>query len=290
MMIRRFTALVLCLVCMAAFGFSAFAEEEAIPPSDAYEEFLNGERTVEVLTPEDNYVLPERGTYTLDELVDCLVENFSEYGMASSYDVQYAIFGEEGIDLLALSIVDSEYDAYNWIGILSYTDDRLVMYYDAYFGYRSFLNIYNDGYIYAGGSDGAGASSAKYLRVLEDGTTETVRIIADLYSSWCEGAVYYVHLLDDSADRNALPRLTDQSVLEMEFVEIPGQGIYFTVDGYSQQAAVRKEEESFIEALIGLGAEQVTAEEMAELLDFVPDEDEMIYWWGWDTVDAKNQE
>ena len=285
----------MCILCLAAALilaggiFSARAEESA--RKEAYQEFLDGKLTVEVMPVTDGPVILEPGFYTYRELLDSLTKNYGEYGMATSYTVRYAVFtprdGQEGEELLALLLDDAEYEEQSWIGYIVWQDDQLNMHYNATFGYRSFLEPYANGYIMSGGSDGAGASISDCSLAAPDGTVSKVYDSAHLFSSWCDDAVYYMNLNDGSMDYDAMPHLTDQSNLEMVIASFADGSVRFTATGYSKNKSVKKQEQSFVAALEKMGAAEISAEEMTQLMDVGLTDELRMPWTDLEVIPAR---
>ena len=254
--------------------------EEAIPRSDAYDMFLAGEMDVEVIWNDDDYHGPEAGTYSYDSLVDAIMgEN------PGSFDVKYAIFTpdscSEGEDVLALYMENHDPSFYSWIGCIAYYDGKLQMRYSDTFGYRSFLDMYYDGYVTFGGSGGAGAHYLNCDMIMSDSAAYSVYRSAVLDSSWCDEASYY---LDPDMAYEDRPHLTPESQLHMTVVDNMGMYIKISVSGWSSNTAIKAEEEAFVAALEELGAKIVDESETVFENEVHIDENHAMTWIDKETV------
>ncbi len=259
---------------------TSYSEEEAIPRSDAYDMFLAGEMDVEVIWNDDDYHSPEAGTYSYDSLVDAIMgEN------PGSYDVKYAIFTpdscSEGEDVLALYMENHDPSFYSWIGCIAYSDGKLQMRYSDTFGYRSFLDMYYDGYVTFGGSGGAGAHYLNCDMIMSDSAAYPVYRSAVLDSSWCDEASYY---LDPDMAYEDRPHLTSESQLHMTVVDNMGMYIKISVSGWSSNTAIKAEEEAFVAALEELGAKIVDESETVFENEVHIDEAHAMTWIDKETV------
>ncbi len=253
-------------------------EEEAIPRSDAYEMFLAGELEVNVLyDPGDVYSegrRPRLGTYTYDELVEELKEVFY-----TDFDVNYALFtpdtGKEGDDVMALYLESEAAAGDNWMGFIAYVDGELVMNYNEFFGYRSFLELYWDGKVMSGGSGGAGASYNFLSQVYPDASVKTVFKEAYFYSTWCNEVAYIIN--PDIAYED-VPVLADGSNIEMDVVYDDDGNVQFSVTAWSDNKATKAEEEAFVQALVDMGAVQTDVDTIAALTETGIDESKTMNW------------
>lgn len=247
-----------------------------MPRSDAYEMFLAGEMDVNVIAdPEDiysEYMVPAEGTYSYDELIDAILT-----GYPGKYDVKHTMFtpdtSEEGDDILVLYLENHDPSFYSWIGFMAYDKDGLNMRYCTTFGYRSFFDLYYDGYVLTGGSNGAGAQDFNCHVVLPDSSLRTMFKSSHLYSSWCGNITY---TLDPDMDYEIRPTLTMDSGLEMNVLYFGDSDVRFTASGFSNNKSVKAEEERFIQQIIDMGAVQIDADEYASLTDVDIDESRLI--------------
>ncbi len=264
-------------------------EEEAIPRSDAYEMFMNGEMEVNVLyDPGDEYSdgrCPQPGTYTYEELIDALKETFY-----ADFDVNYAYFtpetGEEGDDVMALYLEAEAAAGYNWMGFIAYEDGKLVMNYNEYFGYRSFFDLYWDGKVISGGSGGAGASYNFLSQVYPDASVKTVFKEAYFYSTWCSEVAYIIN--PDIAYED-VPVLVDGSNIEMDVVYDDNGNVKFSVTGWSDNKATKAEEEAFVQALTDMGAVQTDVDTISALTETGIDESRTMTWNKIETVEVESE-
>ncbi len=251
-------------------------KELDMPRSDAYEMFLAGEMDVTVWEdpndPYAQYMIPAKGTYSYDELIDAILGEYP-----GEYDVKYTMFtpdlGEEGDDVFVLYLENHDPSFYSWIGFIAYDTDGLNMRYCKEFGYRSFFDLYYDGYVLTGGSNGAGAQDFNCHCVLPDSSLRTLFKSSHLYSSWCGDITW---TLDPDMDYELRPTLTYDSGLEMKVLYFGDNDVRFTVSGYSDNKAVKTEEERFIQAIKDMGAVEIDADEYDSLTNVDIDESKLI--------------
>ena len=252
-------------------------EIEAIPRSDAYEQFLAGEMEVNVLyEPEDDYEgrRPRTGTYTYEELIEELKEEFYQ-----DFEVKYGLFtpdtGEEGDDVMALYLENSDGSFSSWMGFIAYVDGELVMKYNEYFGYRTYFDLYWDGRILSGGSGGAGALYNQLSYVYPDSSVQSVFKEAYLYSTWCSDVAY---ILDPDVAFEDVPVLNDASEIQMDVVYDDDGNVKFSVIGWSDNKAVKADEETFVQALEAMGAVQTDSDTIEALTETGVDESKTMTW------------
>ena len=253
-------------------------EDEGLdmPRSDAYEMFLAGEMDVNVIAdPNDEYseyMVPAAGTYSYDELINAVAE-----ASPGTYDVKYTMFtpgtGKEGDDILVLYMENHDPSFYSWIGLASYGSDGLNMRYCLQFGYRSFFDLYNDGYVLYGGSSGAGSQMMDCYTVLPDSSLESVYRSSHLYSTWCGDITW---TLDPDMDYELRPTLPYESGLEMRVVYLNDGDVRFSATGFSDNKSVKAEEERFIKQITEMGAVQVAPEDIDSLIGVEIDEGKLI--------------
>ena len=253
-------------------------EDEGLdmPRSDAYEMFLAGEMEVNVIAdpndPYSEYMTPAEGTYSYDELIEAILSSYP-----GKYDVKHTMFtpdtGEEGDDVFVLYLENHDPSFYSWIGFMAYDTNGLNMRYCTEFGYRSFFDLYYDGYVLTGGSNGAGAQDFNCHAVLPDSSLRTMFKSSHLYSSWCGNITY---TLDPEMDYEIRPTLTMDSNLEMNVLYFGDGDVRFTVSGYSDNKSIKAEEERFVQQIIDMGAVQIDADEYESLTGVDIDESKLI--------------
>ena len=265
-------------------------KELDMPRSDAYEMFLAGEMDVTVYEdpndPYAEYMIPAKGTYSYDELIDAILGEYP-----GKYDVKYTTFtpelGEEGDDVFVLYLENHDPSFYSWIGFMAYDSDGLNMRFCKEFGYRSFFDLYYDGYVLTGGSNGAGAQDFNCHVVLPDSSLRTMFKSSHLYSSWCGDITW---TLDPDMDYELRPTLTYDSGLEMKVLYFGDDDVRFTVSGYSDNKAVKAEEERFIQAIKDMGAVEIDADEYDSLTKVDIDESKLINLTALKTYDTVEKE
>ena len=265
-------------------------KELDMPRSDAYEMFLAGEMDVTVWEdpndPYSEYMIPAKGTYSYDELIDAILGEYP-----GKYDVKYTMFtpelGEEGDDIFVLYLENHDPSFYSWIGFIAYDTDGLNMRYCKEFGYRSFFDLYHDGYVLTGGSNGAGAQDFNCHIVLPDSSLRTLFKSSHLYSSWCGDITYQ---LDPDMDYELRPTLTYDSNLEMSVLYYDNGDVRFTVSGYSDNKAIKAAEENFVNAVKDMGAKEIDQDEYDSLTDVDVDESRHIDLSGLKTYDTVEKE
>ncbi|MBP5763272.1 MAG: hypothetical protein J6W48_09895 [Lachnospiraceae bacterium] len=265
-------------------------KELDMPRSDAYEMFLAGEMDVNVLEdpndPYAEYMIPAKGTYSYDELIDAILGEYP-----GKYDVKYTMFtpalGEEGDDVFVLYLENHDPSFYSWIGFIAYDTDGLNMRYCKEFGYRSFFDLYYDGYVLTGGSNGAGAQDFNCHCVLPDSSLRTLFKSSHLYSSWCGDITW---TLDPDMDYELRPTLTYDSGLEMKVLYFGDDDVRFTVTGYSDNKSVKAEEERFIQAIREMGAVEIDEDEYDSLTSVDIDESKLINLSNLSTYDTVEKE
>ena len=251
-------------------------EELDMPRSDAYEMFLAGEMDVTVLEdpndPYAQYMIPAKGTYSYDELIEAILGEYP-----GKYDVKYTMFtpqlGEEGDDVFVLYLENHDPSFYSWIGFIAYDTDGLNMRFCQEFGYRSFFDLYYDGYVLTGGSNGAGAQDFNCHVVLPDSSLRTLFKSSHLYSTWCGDVTYQ---LDPDMDYELRPTLTMDSKLEMNVLYYGDGDVRFTVSSYSDNKSIKAEEERFIQAIKDMGAVEIDRDEYDSLTSTDIDESKII--------------
>lgn len=251
-------------------------KELDMPRSDAYEMFLAGEMDVTVLEdpndPYAQYMIPAKGTYSYDELIDAILGEYP-----GKYDVKYTMFtpqlGEEGDDVFVLYLENHDPSFYSWIGFIAYDTDGLNMRFCQEFGYRSFFDLYYDGYVLTGGSNGAGAQDFNCHVVLPDSSLRTLFKSSHLYSTWCGDVTYQ---LDPDMDYELRPTLTMDSKLEMNVLYYGDGDVRFTVASYSDNKSIKAEEERFIQAIKDMGAVEIDRDEYDSLTSTDIDESKII--------------
>ena len=252
-------------------------QTESMPRSDAYEKFLAGEMSVEVIAdPADqyaDYMTPAAGTYTYDELKDAVLNDYP-----GDYDVKYAMFqpasGSEGDDILVLYFENQDPSFYNWIGFAAYDNGQLSMKYTTTFGYRSFFDLYYDGYILCGGSGGAGAQYLDCMQIAPDSSAGYIYKSAHLYATWCDEISYW---LDEDMNYNDRPHLTDESALQIQLYKT-GDDVMIEATSWSDNKAVKEQEEAFVSRLEDLGAMVVSGDVFEDIADVPVDENKTITW------------
>ena len=262
----------------------------AMPRSDAYDMFLAGEMDVTVINESrDDYACPKSGTYSYQELRDTVAQGLT-YGNGGKLAVKYALFtpdsGEEGDDILALYVENSDPSFMNWIGFIGYNNGKLEMTYFNEFGYRSFLDLYYSGDFFYGGSGGAGAHYQDYLVVKPDASVEKVYASSYLYASWCSDVFY---TLDSNYDYSKIPALDADSELEMTSVVKDGT-VYICVSRWSDNKSIKEQEEAYVKTLEDLGAVVVDEDKIAELTESSVDESKTMTWNDIETVTVEGDE
>ena len=231
------------------------------PRVEAYEKFLDGEMDVIVENSElVNY--PEAGTYSLQNLADAAYKLY--YGQDSpEFVTQYSVFmpqnGEKGDDVLAIRVKTSGHEDFGWIGFIAFNDGKLEMKYCSDYGYRTFLELYDNGDVVKGGSGGAGTLYSDYLNILPDGSAKVIYKSATLYSDWCNEIFYSL-----DPDYAEIPMPSDSSILKIIKVEKDGN-IYICADQWSDDDTIKAQEEAYVQELEELGAivtEEATITEM----------------------------
>ncbi len=258
----------------------------AMPRSDAYDMFLAGEMDVTVINEsEDDYACPKSGTYSYEELRDAVAQGLT-YGNGGKLAVKYALFtpdsGEEGDDILALYVENSDPSFMNWIGFIGYNNGKLEMSYSEEFGYRSYFDLYYNGDILCGGSGGAGAHYQDYMTVQADASVKTEYKSAYLYSTWGSDAFYMVDPDYEYAD---IPELDGSSALEMTVVKKDDK-VYIYVSKWSDNKAIKEQEENYIKALEDLGAVVLNETDINLLMRNTVDENKTMTWNDIETFDA----
>ena len=251
-------------------------KELDMPRSDAYEMFLAGEMDVTVLEdpndPYAQYMIPAKGTYSYDELIEAILGEYP-----GKYDVKYTMFtpqlGEEGDDVFVLYLENHDPSFYSWIGFIAYDTDGLNMRFCQEFGYRSFFDLYYDGYVLTGGSNGAGAQDFNCHVILPDSSLRTLFKSSHLYSTWCGDVTYQ---LDPDMDYELRPTLTMDSKLEMNVLYYGDGDVRFTVASYSDNKSIKAEEERFIQAIKDMGAVEIDRDEYDSLTSTDIDESKII--------------
>lgn len=253
-------------------------EDEGLdmPRSDAYEMFIAGEMDVNVIADPDDeyseYMVPAAGTYSYEELINAVAEEYP-----GTYDVRYTMFtpdtGEEGDDVMVIYMENHDPSFYSWIGFASYDRDGLNMRFCQEFGYRTFFDLYYDGYVLTGGSSGAGSQIMDCYRVLPDSSFECVYRSSHLYSTWCGDITW---TLDPDMDYELRPTLPNESGLEMRVVYLNDGDVRFCATGFSDNKSVKTEEERFIRQITEMGAVQVTPEDIDSLIAVDIDEGKLI--------------
>lgn len=265
----------------------AGGQTESMPRSDAYEKFLAGEMSIEVIAdpgdPYADYMTPAAGTYTYSELTDAVLGDYP-----GDYDVKYALFqpvsGSEGDDILVLYFENQDPSFYNWIGFAAYENGKISMKYTTIFGYRSFFDLYYDGYILCGGSGGAGAQYLDCMQIQPDSSAEYIYKSAHLYASWCDEISYW---LDEDMNYNDRPHLTEDSALQIQMYKT-GDDVLIEADSWSDNKAVKEKEEEFVSSLSDLGAMVVSGDVFEDIADVPIDENKIITWTDIETVSAGN--
>ena len=265
-------------------------KELDMPRSDAYEMFLAGEMDVNVLEDPDDpyaqYMIPAKGTYSYDELIDAILGEYP-----GKYDVKYTMFtpqlGEEGDDVFVLYLENHDPSFYSWIGFIAYDTDGLNMRFCQEFGYRSFFDLYYDGYVLTGGSNGAGAQDFNCHCVLPDSSLRTLFKSSHLYSTWCGDITYQ---LDPDMDYELRPTLTYDSGLEMNVLYFGDNDVRFTVSSYSDNKSIKAEEERFVQAIKDMGAVEIDKAEYDSLTNVDIDESKLINLSNLKTYDTVEKE
>ena len=252
-------------------------QTESMPRSDAYDMFLAGDMKMEVIADPDDqyaeYMTPAAGTYSYQELVDAIEADYP-----GDYDVKYALFqpssGSEGDDILVLYFENQDPSFYNWIGFAAYENGKLSMKYTTTFGYRSFFDLYYDGYILCGGSGGAGVQYLDCMQVQPDSSAEYIYQSAHMYASWCDEISYW---LDEDMNYNDRPHLTEDSSLEIQLVKT-GDLVQISVNSWSDNKAVKEQEEAFVSTMEDLGAMVVSGDVFENIMDVPVDENKTMTW------------
>ncbi|MBO7356664.1 MAG: hypothetical protein J6U50_08525 [Lachnospiraceae bacterium] len=265
---------------------TAGGQTESMPRSDAYEKFLAGEMDLEVVAdPDDQYaefMTPAAGTYSYDELKDAVLTDYP-----GDYDVKYALFqpssGSEGDDILVLYFENQDPSFYNWIGFAAYENGSISMKYTTTFGYRSFFDLYFDGYILCGGSGGAGAQYLDCMQIQPDSSAKYIYKSAHLYASWCDEISYW---LDEDMNYNDRPHLTEDSALQIQLYKTDDR-VMIEPDSWSDNKAVKDQEEAFVSRLEDLGAMVVSGDVFEDIADVPVDENKIITWNDIETISAE---
>jgi hypothetical protein len=155
------------------------------------------------------------------------------------------------------------------------------------FGYRSFFDLYYDGYVLTGGSNGAGAQDFNCHCVLPDSSLRTLFKSSHLYSTWCGDITYQ---LDPDMDYELRPTLTYDSGLEMSVLYFGDKDVRFTVSSFSDNKSVKAEEERFIQAVKDMGAVEIGIEEYESLTSVDIDESKLINLTNLSTYDTVEKE
>ena len=249
--------------------------ENEMATEDAFDLFLADELTVTVDYPEwmevDQYLnYPSEGEYTYSELIASLIID-----APLTYDIQYTTFtpvmGDD--EILALYAQDTSDIDYSWMGFIAYTNNELVMKYTDSFGYRSYFELYEGGYVLEGGSGGAGASYADCGSILPDSSYDKFYESGHFWSSWCDEASYY---LDSELSYDLRPSIPmeDEDFEIIVAVGAAAETVMY-VANRSEDESMREAEDAFISALEGMG--MVVVDDESEVsLDVIVDSSSFV--------------
>lgn len=244
----------------------------------AYMDFLAGKsevKTAESFREDDaeyNYDGLLYGEYSLDEMKE-LIE---EYEMSSS-TVRYAFadLGQDGVNELVLRFDSIDDNFMNWTGILRYNGSGLDLNYYYEDGYRTFAHLYDSGWLITGGSMGAGAGVTSIIGFDGEGFGVEKFSLYEYYGRFADSIGY-----DLTENWNIIENSFSNDYNGEFFVREYNDGtvVKLSVSDWSEDQALRAEEEAYIDRLVNLGAQLITNEEMDEISSFASYETAEVAW------------
>ncbi len=244
-----------------------------------YMDFLGGKvkaKTAESFRADDeeyNYDGLLFGEYSLDEMKSAV-----EAVEMTESKVKYAFldFGNDGVEELVLRFESINPDFLTWTGVLRSEGDGLYINYYYEEGYRSYASLYSTGWLYSGGSMGAGASTYSITRFDGKGVGSKQFSVSDYNGFFAEEIGY-----DLSADwfnrvGGWSGNYNSDEFNVREYVD--ENGVKLAVIAWSEDASMRAEEEALIDELAALGASVVSLEDMDAISDTSPYEGEAVAW------------
>ena len=247
-------------------------------PEQVYMDFLNGSgkvQTSEQFKADDSEYNADGliyGSYSFSELKAAVAE-FQMAEMNSEYAL--VDFGNDGIKELVLRFESANPNFMNWTGIIHSNNGNLELNSSYVDGYRTAAELYDNGYLLISGSSGAGVHNSMLKSFNANGTMYDVLSFNEYYGSFAEEIEFTLSQNTNWEDNHHIPY---ESLIEVkEYIE--GEKVKVAVvGGWSEDAAIKAEEEDFIGYLESLGAELISAEEMNGLISIDSYKGNEVQW------------
>ena len=247
-------------------------------PEQVYTDFLNGSgkvQTSEQFKADDSEYNADGliyGSYSFSELKAAVAE-FQMTEMNSEYAL--VDFGNDGIKELVLRFESANPNFMNWTGIIHSNNGNLELNSSYVDGYRTAAELYDNGYLLISGSSGAGVHNSMLKSFNANGTMYDVFSFNEYYGAFAEEIEFTLTQNVNWEDNHHIPY---ESLIEVkEYIE--GEKVKVAVvGGWSEDAAIKAEEEDFIGYLESLGAELISAEEMNGLISIDSYKGNEVQW------------
>ncbi|MBE6754606.1 MAG: hypothetical protein E7559_09720 [Ruminococcaceae bacterium] len=244
----------------------------------AYMDFLAGKskvKTAESFRKDDaeyNYDGLLYGEYSFDEMKSII----EEFEMTTS-SAKYALLdlGQDGVKEMVLRFESNEPNYMNWTGILHYNGSGLDLNYYYEDGYRTFAHLYDSGWLCTGGSMGAGAGVTSIIGFDGKGVGSELFSVYSYYGTFVDSIGY-----DLSDDWYSMESGFSENYIGDFFVREykDGESVKLSVSDWSEDEAMRAEEEAMIDRFVSLGAQLIAEEEMDRLSSLAPYESAEVVW------------
>lgn len=236
---------------------------------------------------EGNYdVLLGNSQYFLTDLRKAMEADNGDFPMFVYYAMED--LNGDGISELVLRFENSDGSFSNWNGIVTYKDGAPVITIAYFDGYRTESTLYKSGYYSVGGSGGAYYYSYSFYRVGENGEQVSIFDLGTYFGPGASSAAYEIAEVFLPDEESYFETLGD-SQLETELYTCNGEK-RICFNNFSSDPAMRAEERKLADALVSLGAKEISTEEMADLTDYAPVMGETVEYTLWYGVEYKNED
>lgn len=247
-------------------------------PEQVYMDFLNDvgkAQTSEQFKADDSEYNADGltyGSYSFSEL-KTIVSEFQMTEMTPKY--AFLDLGNDGTDELLLRFDSVNQNFMNWTAIIHNNNGNLELNSSYVDGYRTAAELYDNGYLFISGSSGAGVHNSILKGFNADGTVYDVFSFNEYYGAFAEEIEFTLSQNTNWEDNHHIPY---ESLIEVkEYIE--GEKVKVAVvGGWSEDAAIKAEEEDFISYLESLGAELISAEEMNGLISIDSYKGNEVQW------------
>lgn len=226
----------------------------------AFQEFLAGKREIKFTQDSYNgfYYELERRSYDYDSLKTAVTA--IEMKPGRPYYAQLDVNGT-ALYVLRFESIDPSFN--NWNGIVRFDGKDLILtnYYED--GYRTYSELYKNGLLNVGGSFGAGAHGSTYELISEEGERNLIFDSNYYFGSFAEMVAYNLNNYDYYIPN---PDIWEYSELQLSELLVNDK-VYICVDEYSSDEDVKAAEMQMIADLKGLGAIEISSEEMLSMMD-----------------------